>query len=169
VAEPASPDHQRCRVVTGRLGVVFPQGPQPVLGGPAGSVGGIDDDDRQARVAGHLDQPVAELAGGDPGDRAPEPPSPLAARGPAGRPLASLGAGLGEVEVLDDEGAGTSRPGGGDQGADGGAQAPVAGGSGEPGQVQGNGGRGAEDVAVRRDDGGGEVAAVDVDGFQDNC
>src|SRR5579859_2449417 len=79
VPEPASPDHQRCRVVTGRLGVVFPQGPQPVLGSPAGGVGGIDDDDRQPGVGGHLGEAVAELPGGDAGDGAPEVPAGTAA------------------------------------------------------------------------------------------
>src|SRR5260370_274347 len=33
----------------------------------------------------------------------------------------------------------------------------------QPGQGKGNGGRGAQDVAVWRDDGGGEVTVVDVD------
>src|SRR5277367_6368763 len=47
VPEPASPDHHRCRVVTGRFWVVLPQGPQPVLGPPAGGIGGIDNDHRQ--------------------------------------------------------------------------------------------------------------------------
>src|SRR6266849_6111279 len=79
VAEPASPDHQRCRVMTGRLRVVLPQRGEPVLGCPPGGVGGVDDDNRQARIAGHLDQPVAELAGGDAADRAPEAPAPPAA------------------------------------------------------------------------------------------
>jgi len=45
---------ERCRLVAGRLWVVFPQGPQPVLGCPAGGVGRINDDDRQVRVGGHL-------------------------------------------------------------------------------------------------------------------
>src|SRR6266849_2492263 len=65
VAEPASPDHQRCRVVTGRFWVVLPQGPQPVLGCPPGCVGGIDDDHVQTRVAGHLGEAVAEARGRD--------------------------------------------------------------------------------------------------------
>ena len=92
-----------------------------------------------------------------------------AAGGPAARPFASFGAGFGEVEVLDDDGAGAAGLRGGDQGADGGAQVPVAGGGRQPGQVQADGGRGAEDVAVRRDDGGGEVAVVDVDRHHRAC
>src|SRR5580704_16924907 len=79
VAEPASPDHQRCRVMTGRLRVVLPQRGEPVLGCPPGGVGGVNDDHPQARIGGHLDQPVAELAGGDAADRAPEPASSPAA------------------------------------------------------------------------------------------
>ena len=59
---------------------------------------------------------------------------------------------------------GTRALDGGDQRADGGAQAPVAGAGRQPGQLEGDGGRRAEDVAVRRDDGHGEVAVVDVDG-----
>src|SRR5215469_9094216 len=106
VPEPAPTDHQRCRVMAGRLRVVLPQGLEPVLGCPAGGVGGVDDDDRQPGVAGYLDQPVAELAGGDAVDRAAEPAPPPAARRPAAVAFASLGAGLGEVEVLDDDGAG---------------------------------------------------------------
>ena len=51
VAEPASPDHQRCRVVTGRLRVVLPQRGEPVLGPPAGGVGGVDDDDCRPALA----------------------------------------------------------------------------------------------------------------------
>ena len=35
VPEPTSPDHQRARVVAGRLAVVYPQGSQPMLGGPS--------------------------------------------------------------------------------------------------------------------------------------
>ncbi len=35
VPEPASPDHQRARVVAGRLRVVYPQGSQPMQGGPS--------------------------------------------------------------------------------------------------------------------------------------
>src|SRR5580704_3611223 len=134
VPEPASPDHQRCRVVTGRLRVVLSHGPQPVLGSPPGGVGGVDNDNRQARVAGHLDQPVAEPGGGDAVDSAPEVPAAPAARGPAARPFPPFRAGRGEVEVLDDDGAGTAGPGGGDQCADGGAQAPVAGAGRQPGQ-----------------------------------
>jgi hypothetical protein len=56
-------------------------------------------------------------------------------------------------------------PGSRDEDADGGAEAPVAGGGGQPGQVQGNRERGAGDVAVGREDGGLQVAGVDVDGY----
>jgi hypothetical protein len=99
VPEPASPGHHCCRVVTGRFGVVLPQGPQPVLGCPAGGVGRIDDDHLQPGVGGHLDQPVPELPGGDAGEQPPEVPAAPAAGGPAAGPFASLGAGVGEVEV----------------------------------------------------------------------
>ena len=169
VPEPASPDHQRCRVVTGRLGVVFPQGPQPVLGGPAGSVCGVDDDDGQPGVGGHLDQTVAELSGGDAGDGAPEVPAAAAAGGPAAGAFASFGAGFGEVEVLDGDGAGAAGLGGSDQGADGGAQVSVAGGGRQPGQGKGDGGRDAQDIAVRRDNGHSQVTVVDVDRYYRVC
>jgi hypothetical protein len=98
-------------------------------------------------------------------DSAAEVPAAPAARGPAACPFPPFGAGFGEVEVLDDDGPGTAGPGGGDQCADGGAQAPVAGGRRQPGQVQAEGGRDAEDVAVWRDDGRREMAVVDVDGY----
>jgi hypothetical protein len=88
---------------------------------------------------------------------------PPAAGGPAAGPFASFGAGFGEVEVLDDDGAGAAGLRGGDQGADRSAQTPVAGGGRQPGQAEGNGSRGTENVAVRRDDRGGEVTVVDVD------
>ena len=77
--------------------------------------------------------------------------------------FASLGAGLGEVQVLDDDGPGAVGLGGGDEAGDGGSQVPVASGGGQPCQVQADGGRGAKDVAVGRDDGGREVAMVDVE------
>jgi hypothetical protein len=141
---------------------MLPQGRQPVLGSPAGGVRRIDDDHRQPGVGGHLDQPVAKFPGGDAGDGAPEAP---AAGGPVAGPFASFGAGLVEVEVLDDDGAGATGFRGGDQGADGGAQVPVAGGRRQPGQAEGNGGRDAQDVAVRRDDRGGEMTVVDVDSY----
>jgi hypothetical protein len=115
VPEPASPDHQRCRVMTGRLRVVLPQGPQPVLSPPAGGISRINDDNRQTRIGGHLDQPVAELPGGDAVDGTPEGPATPAARGPTARPFASFGAGGGEVQVLDDDGAGAVFCGGGDK------------------------------------------------------
>jgi len=38
VPEPAPADHQRCRVVAGRLRVVLPQRGEPVPGCPAGGV-----------------------------------------------------------------------------------------------------------------------------------
>ena len=71
---------------------------------------------------GHLDHPVAELAGGDAGDGAPEVPAAAAAGGPVAGLFASFGAGFGEVEVLDDDGAGAAGLRGGDQGADRGAR-----------------------------------------------
>jgi hypothetical protein len=110
-----------------------------------------------------LDQPVPELPGGDAGEQPPEVPAAPAAGGPAAGPFAAFGAGGGEVEVLDDEGAHAAGRRGGDQGADGGAQVPVPGARRQPGQGEGDGGRGAQDVAVRRDDRGGEMTVVDVD------
>jgi hypothetical protein len=101
--------------MTGRLPVVLPQGYEPVLGSPAGGVGGVDDNDRQPGVGSHLDQPVAEFAGGNVDDGAPESPAAPAARGAAAHPFASFGAGLGEVQVLDDDGAGAVFFGGGDE------------------------------------------------------
>ena len=142
VTEPASPGHQRCRVVAGRLGVVLPQRAEPVLGPPPGGVGRVGDDHVQAGVGGHLDQPVTEPGGGDARDGAAEPASPGAARGPVPVPLASLGPGPGEVQVLDHDRPGAMLFRGGDEGADRGPQPPVTGSGGQPGQVERDGGRG---------------------------
>jgi hypothetical protein len=137
VAESSSPDHQRRSVVAGGLGVLLAQQGQPVNGRPARSVGRVDHDDRKVGVAGHLAEAVSELAGGDGGDHAPEALAASAACGPVPGALAALGAGLFEVQVLNHYGAGACVLGGGDEGGDRGAQVPVPGGRGEPGQVQG--------------------------------
>ena len=163
VAEPASPEHQRCRVVPGRLRVVLPQRGEPVLGSPPRGVRGIGDDHVQARVGGHLHQPAAELPGRDPGDRAAEPAAPLPAGRPAPVPLAALGPRVGEVQVFDRDGPRPVLPRGGDEGADGAAEPPVPGGGGQPGQVQRHRERHAHDVPVRRHDRDREVPGVDVD------
>jgi len=78
--------------------------------------------------------------------------------------LASFRAGPGEVEVLDHDRAGTVRPCDGEQAADGGPQPPVPRRCSQADQVDGDRDRDAENVAVRRDYGGGQVPGVDVDG-----
>src|SRR5208337_3340594 len=70
--------------------------------------------------------------GRDAGDRAPEAPAAPAAAGAVPVTFASLGTGPGEVQVLDDDGAGTAGQRGRDEAADGCPQVPVAGGGGEP-------------------------------------
>ena len=67
------------------------------LGGPAG----VDSHHREAAVGGHLHQPVAELPGGDAGDRAAEALAapPATKRLPAGVPH------IREPEVFDADGA----------------------------------------------------------------
>jgi hypothetical protein len=77
--------------------------------------------------------------------------------------LAPFGAGLGEVQVLDDYCLGAVPRGRGDDFADRGAHARVPGSGGQPGQVQADGRGGAEDVPVGRDDRDREMAGVDVD------
>jgi hypothetical protein len=52
----------------------------------------------------------------------------------------------------------------GEDAADCGPQPPVSGGGWQAGQVEGDRERGAENVAVRGDDSGGEVPGVNVDG-----
>jgi hypothetical protein len=101
-----------------------------------------------------LDQPPAELLGGDTGDGAPEIPAAPAARGPTARPFPSFGAGPGEVKVFDHDGTRIVGLGGGDQSADSGSQVPVAGSRRQPSQIQTDSGWGAEDVAVWCDDSG---------------
>jgi len=66
----------------------------------------------------HLHQPVPEPAGGDPGHHAPETAPTLAARGPVPGPVPTFGTGVGEVEVLDDQGVRAMLAGGGDELAD---------------------------------------------------
>ena len=127
-------------------------------------IGRVGDDHVQARVGGHLDQPVTEPGGGDARDGAAEPASPPAARGPVPVPLASLGPGRGEVQVLDHDRLGAVLSRGGDEAADRGPQPPVTGSGGQPGQVERDGGRGAQHVAVRREDRDGEMRDVDVHG-----
>jgi hypothetical protein len=73
---------------------------------------------------GHLDQPVAELPGGDAGDGPPERPAASAARGTVPCLLASFRAGLGEVKVLDHDRAGAVRPGGGEPASEGSRHQP---------------------------------------------
>ena len=120
VPEPASPGHQRCRVVPGRLRVMLPQWAEPVQGPPPGGIRGIYHDHLQPRLGGHLHEPVPELSSRDARDRPPEGLTPSAARGSAAVSLAALGASLGEVQVLDHNGPRAVLRGGGDEGADGG-------------------------------------------------
>src|ERR1039457_118278 len=75
-AESASPDHERCRVVAGELGVVLLHGGEPVLRSPAGGVGRVHRDDGHASVAGHGGEPVTEPGGWDAGCLVPERPAP---------------------------------------------------------------------------------------------
>jgi hypothetical protein len=97
VAEPASAEYQRCRVVPGELRVMLAQRGEPVLRSPPRGVGGVGDDHRQAGVRGHLDEAVAELPGRDSGDRAAERAPAAAPRWAAAVPFAAFGAGGGEV------------------------------------------------------------------------
>jgi hypothetical protein len=100
-------------VVAGELGVVALHGGEPVLRCPAGGVGRVHRDDGQAGVAGHGREPVTEPGGGDPGDLVPERPAPASPCGPVAGVFASLVAGAAEAEVLDHDGAGPVRAGGG--------------------------------------------------------
>jgi hypothetical protein len=112
----------------------------------------------------HLDQAVAEPGGRNARDGPPERPAAPASRRAVRCLLASFRAGLGEVEVLDHD---RSRPvvfRGGDKAADGCPQPPIPCSSGQADQVEGDGDRDAEDIAVRADDGDGQVPGVDVDG-----
>jgi hypothetical protein len=141
---------------------MLPQRRQPTLSRPAAGVCRVDDDHMEAGVDGHLREPAPEPAGGDAGDEVSEPAAAPAARGPVSCSFASLGSGFGEVEVLDDHGAGVVVPCRGDELGYRGADLAVALGGGQPGQLQGDGERRARDVAVGGDDGGGKVAGVHV-------
>ena len=164
VAEPASPEHQRCRVVPGRLRVVLAQRGEPVLRPPPRAVSRINDHDGKSRVGGHLHQPLAQLPGRDARYQAaePRPRFPRDGRLPC-RSRPSLLASVKSRSSITIARAPCS-PGGGDDGADRGAQPPVAGGGGPPGQVQRHRERDAEHVPVRRDDGDPQVPGVQVDG-----
>jgi hypothetical protein len=100
---------------------------------------------------------------GDAGEHAPEAASASAARWAATGLFASFGPCLGKVEVLDDDGPRAVPLGGCDEGTDGRPQPPVASRGGQAGQVQADGGGGADDVPVRRDDRGGKMARIHVD------
>ena len=163
VAEPASPEHQRSRMVPGRLGVVPAERGEPVLRAPSRGIGRISDDHVQAGVGAHLHQPVPEPRGRDAGDCPAEPASAPSAGGPAPGPLAAFGACPGKVEVLDHNCPRALFPRGGDDGADRVAEPPVPRGGGQPGQVQRHRERRACHVPVSCHDGDGEVAGVDVD------
>jgi hypothetical protein len=104
----------------GRLRMMGSHGGKPVLRAPSRGVGGIDDDRVQARVCGHLHQPVAELPGRDAGDGAAEPSAAAPAGGAAPGSLAALSSRVSEVEVLDHQRPRLVRPGGGNKAADGG-------------------------------------------------
>lgn len=76
---------------------------EPVLRSLHRGVGGVDDDDRHPGVVGHLDQPVPQFGGGQPGNVPAEGPAPLPPGWSVPRPLSSFGAGLLETEVLNDD------------------------------------------------------------------
>ena len=144
--------------------VVLAQRGEPVLRSPPRAVSGINDHDGKSRVVSHLHQPLAQLPGGDAGDRAAERPAPPPAGRPAPVPFAALVPGLGEVDVLDHDRAGAVLAGGSDEAADGGAEPPVADGGGQPGQLQRHRERQAEHIPVGRDHSDPKVAGVQVDG-----
>jgi len=101
-----------------------------VLAAPPRRIGGIDDDHVQARVGGHLHETVAEPGGRDAHDRPAERPAAAAAGGPAAVLFAALGAGFGEVKVLNHDRSRTILPRGGDEASNCGAQPTVPGGGG---------------------------------------
>jgi hypothetical protein len=135
-----------------------------MLGSPSRSTGGVDDNDRQPDVGGHLDQPVAEPSGGHAGDRTPEPAPPLAATWPVPVVFSPVGACFGEVEIFYHDGMSAVLFSATDDAGDGRPQVPVACGRRQPGQVKIDSGGGAENVAVWSDDSDREVAMVYVDG-----
>ena len=128
MAERTPADHHGGRVVAagGDRGTSFPQRAEPVLGPPAGGVSRVGGDDRQARIGGHLDEPVPEPGGREAGDQRAIAPAALAARGPAVVVLASLFAGIGKIQVLDHDRLAAAFAGQPDDRRDGGAQPPVA-------------------------------------------
>ena len=166
VAERTPADHHRGRMMArGRdRGNSFLQRAEPVLASPPGGVSRVDRDHRQAGVGGHLGQPVPELPGRDARDHPPEaPPAPGRGR-PATAVLAALLAGLSKVQVLDHDRPAAAQAGEPDQGADGGAEPPVALGGGQPGQHQRDGHRRPGRVPVRGQDPRGQVTVVQVGG-----
>jgi hypothetical protein len=143
--------------------MVLPQRGEPVLRAPPRGISRIDDDHVQPCVRRHLHQAVPEPPGGDAGDGAAEPAPAPPARRPVPRPLAALGAGVGEVEVLDHDRPRAVVFRGGDQAADRVPEPAVPRGGGQPGQVQRHRERGAGHVAVRGHDRDRQVPDIDVD------
>jgi hypothetical protein len=135
-----------------------------VLGAPHRGVGGVDGDDGQVPVGGHLGQAVPEPAGGDAGHQPAIGPSPLSSARAPTVAFPAFGPGLVEVEILDDHRLAGRRLGQSDQGGDGPPEPSIPGRGGQPSQVQRHRHRRPHRVAGRVDDHGGEVAGIDVDG-----
>ena len=142
--------------------MVLPYRGEPVLRPPTGGVGRVHRDHGQAGIVGHVAKPVPEPAGREAGDLAAERPAPASSCGPAGGPFASLAAGIGEVEVLDDHGAGMVLAGSGQDGGDRGPQPPVPCARGQARQGQADGVGDASLVAVRGQYGHRQVTGVHV-------
>jgi hypothetical protein len=135
-------------MMAGELGVVLSQGSKPVLC-PQREVYRVYRDDGNAVVAGHVGEPVTEPGRWEPGDLVPERPAPTSPCGPFAGAFAALAAGVGEVQVLDHDGAGPVLAGGGEDAGDRGPQPPVPGARRQARQWQVDGERDADLVAIR--------------------
>ncbi|AQY20308.1 hypothetical protein T261_02065 [Streptomyces lydicus] len=158
VSQGASSDGHRSGVMPGDRGLrLLLEGVVPILGAPAGGVGGVHRDHDQATVIGHAAQAFPETGGGDCGHRAAERPS----ASPPPHGFATRLPGVGEAEVLDRDTGTAMLRSQAQEFADGGPQTPVALWCGAA-EVSGYGERLSGGVAVGVDDAGGEVVGVEV-------
>ena len=166
VAERTPADHHGGRVMAARgdRGCLLPEGGEPVLGAPPGCVGRVGRDHGQPRVRGHLGEPVAKLSSWQAGHHPAEAASLLAVRRARAATLASLPAGIGEVQVLNRDRVAAMLTGPADERGDGGAEPTVPLAGRQPSQRERDRDRQAGRVAVRHDDPRCQVPVVQVDG-----
>src|SRR6185437_86862 len=167
VALRAPADHNRGRMMAGgRDRVLLPQRREPVLRTPSGCVCRVDRDHREARVCGHLDEPTAEFPGRDARNDRPISAAPLSAASPVPGPLTAELSRFGEAEIFHRDRGAVAYLSSAKELGDGVTEPAVALADRQSCQLEGDGERWADGVAVGGDYPGGKVAVVQIDGQQ---